>query len=105
MKDELVDLELLQDSAQLELGTRLWQEEHLARVLAIRQRYHEFIAGLGFTDLIFQLSPEQAVIPFSPRKLVFVNQYYFSKLEKLLVRMLKRGVATSYFASGPRGEF
>lgn len=106
MRDELVDLELLQDPAQMDLGTRLWQEEHLKRVLAIRQRYHDFILAKGFTDSIFYLGLEQAVIPFSARKLVFVNQYYFSKLEKLLVERLEaNGCDIVFLHQGPQGSF
>ena len=105
-RDELVDLNLLQDTARLDLGTRLWQEEHIQRVLAIRERYQDFISGLGFTDPIFYLGPEQAVIPFNPRKMVFVNQYYFSKLEKRLVEMLEEhGCDIVILHQGPEGSF
>ena len=106
MKDELADLSLLGDPTAAGLGTRLWQEEHLRRVLAIRQRYQEFIASLGFTDRIFYLEPASVRIPFSARKVVFANQYYFSDLEKHLVdRLEDHGCEIVFLHQGPQGSF
>jgi len=94
------------DAARLELNTRQWQEDYLKRVLDIRLRYREFIQKLGYTDKIFYLKPDAAVIPFSPRKLIFVNQYYFSKLEKHLVKMLEEaGCEILILHQGPQGSF
>lgn len=106
IQDELVDVDLLQDIAALDLGTRQWQEDHLKMVMAIRGRYRDFITRLGFTDRIFYLSPTAAQLPFSARKVVFVNQYYFSKLEKNLVDLLEeQGCDIVFLHLGPQGSF
>lgn len=89
MCDELVSVKRLTDEAFAELGTRLWQEEHLAKILNLRSRYRDFITGLGFSDRIFFQKPESYSNPYPAGQVIFVNQYYFSKLEKWLVQRLE----------------
>ncbi len=86
MKDEQVPLTALLDNPNL--NTREWQEEHIKRILAILARYEGFISEKGFTDAIFYLDMANLIPLIEPRKLVFVNQYYYSKLEKELIRKL-----------------
>lgn len=86
LKDELIEVEALKDSTQL--NTREWQEDRIQRALDILLRYEDFIKSKGFTDAIFYLDPQNMVLPQKVQKLIFVNQYYFSALEKLLIKSL-----------------
>lgn len=86
MRDEQVPLTALQNNP--DLNTREWQDEHIGRILAILERYESFICEKGFTDAVFYLDMDNLIRLDEPRKLVFVNQYYYSKLEKELIRRL-----------------
>ncbi len=106
MQDELVSVEYLAHEAPLEIAMREWQEEHLTRILDIRQRYLDFITRQGFTDKMFYLQPDAMRIPDSPCRVVFVNQYYFSALEKRIVRHLEeQGFEITIIHQGPQDSF
>ena len=86
LRDEQVPLAALKNNPNL--ITREWQEKHIDRVLAILARYEEFITKKGFTDAIFYLDLTNLIPLGEPQKLVFVNQYHYSKLEKELIKRL-----------------
>ncbi|HPF08268.1 MAG TPA: PD-(D/E)XK nuclease family protein [Candidatus Cloacimonadota bacterium] len=80
-------LQLQQELDQFNLNLRHWQEENIAIIADILMRYHEFITQKGFADRIFQASVDSAPMPFQGYRIIFVNQYYYSKLEQdLLLR-------------------
>jgi hypothetical protein len=66
-----------------------WQEEYLRRTLEIRLRYEGLLNRLGYTDPIFHHRAENISVPFSGRKVIFANQYYYSKLEKVILDTLE----------------
>lgn len=73
----------------LQLTLLAWQEDYLQRVLDIRQRYQKRLDALGLADPIFNRKAEAIRIPYTARRVVFVNQYYFSGLEKSLITSLE----------------
>ena len=86
MRDEQVPLTALQENPNL--NTREWQEEHIKLILDILARYEGFIGEKGFTDTVFYLGLDNLIPLNEPQKLIFVNQYYYSKLERELIRRL-----------------
>lgn len=72
------------------LYLRYWQEEYIQYVHAICNRYKEFIEALGFTDRIFQTGDQSWDLAPSGYRIVFVNQYYYSALEKELISLLEK---------------
>lgn len=80
-------LKELKDSGVFHL--QMWQETYLERILAIRADYFSYISALGFTDKIFYLQSQNFCIPYSGYQIVFVNQYYYSALDKALLSSLE----------------
>lgn len=78
--------DLLRLGEDKDLYLRAWQEDQIGRIHAILQRYLAFIANLGFTDAIFSYPINNLHVPFQGYRIVFVNQFYYSKLEQYLVR-------------------
>ncbi|MDD4099610.1 MAG: PD-(D/E)XK nuclease family protein [Candidatus Cloacimonetes bacterium] len=70
---------------QANLNLRIWQEENIARLSAILTRYHDFITNAGFSDRIFHQGAAFAQMPFTGHRIISVNQYYYSQLEKDLL--------------------
>jgi hypothetical protein len=112
--DELCD-EGVEAEALEELGCsgsfRLlaWQEEHVRLILKLRSRYRDFLASKGFTDRIFFYARERIAPPPGPRRYVFVNQYYYSKLEQALLDILEETgngivIISQGLASDPGGQ-
>ncbi|MBW6514602.1 MAG: PD-(D/E)XK nuclease family protein [Candidatus Syntrophosphaera sp.] len=66
-----------------------WQEEYLLKVLSIHSRYRDRLDQLGLTDPIFSTRASEVKVPCRGCRFVFVNQYYFSKLEKQLIKALE----------------
>lgn len=73
-----------------DLSLRDWQEQNIQRLIEIGTRYRQFIAGLGFEDLIFHSGATAAEIPFKDWCIICVNQYYYSKLEQSLLSECER---------------
>ena len=68
-----------------EMYLRAWQEEHIAHIAGILERYRLRIGELGFTDIIFSGSAADLQIPYRGYRIVLVNQYYYSKFEQELL--------------------
>ena len=68
---------------------QMWQETYLEKILQIRCDYQSYISALGFTDKIFYTKEESIVIPWENRQVIFVNQYYYSNIEKLICGKLE----------------
>jgi len=66
-----------------------WQDEYIQRIMAVRARYASFLAASGFTDPIFYTSAGRIQVPWQGRRFIFVNQYYYSKLEKRMLDALE----------------
>lgn len=90
LADECVDAEgLLSRHEQNEITLQDWQIINLQRLLEIRDQYQSYILARGFSDLIFDrriahLHPLPEVSHY-----VFVNQYYYSTLEKAIIAELE----------------
>lgn len=82
--------ELAQLIDKSELYLRQWQEQHISRIAQILQRYHELIQELGFDDRIFHPPLEQLSIPYQNYRIILVNQFYYSQLEKDLLGCLEQ---------------
>ena len=91
LNEELVDV----DSAitRLEsIGLELlnWQRAMWERFIRIKANYHEFLQNRGFDDALFthvlDLLQPQAIQDFI--SIHFVNQFYFTNLEKLIIDRL-----------------
>lgn len=104
--DECVDVEILANiDTNLQLTLLAWQEDYLQRVLDIRQRYQKRLDALGLADPIFNRKAEAIRIPYTARRVVFVNQYYFSGLEKSLITSLEEaGNEVLVLVQSPVGE-
>ncbi len=84
--DENLDVETLRNPRSLNHFNLLeWQEDYLSKVLEIRANYHELLCKLGVSDPMFFQSKDKASIVHTGIRYVFVNQYYYSKLEKSLI--------------------
>ena len=79
-------LEFQEQAAQRNLNLRLWQEDNIRRISDILLRYRSFISSHGFSDRIFHEGSDAAQIPFNGYRIICVNQFYYSKLEKALLR-------------------
>ncbi|MDY0151312.1 MAG: PD-(D/E)XK nuclease family protein [Candidatus Cloacimonas sp.] len=84
---EVDSLAELKDSGVFHL--QMWQEIYLERILQIRADYYSYITALGFTDKIFFLGKPSFYSPWQHYTIVFVNQYYYSALEKELITFLE----------------
>lgn len=90
MRDECISDSILTDAhMQNKLHLLVWQEEHIARLMLIKDRYHSLIQGMGFTDAIFWMGENHIRIPDRASRYVFVNQYYYSGLEIAMIRALE----------------
>lgn len=81
----------LEKLIELEMRMREWQEDHLIRLAQIVLRYKEFIGERGFTDKVFVSLPESTEIPFTGKRIMVINQYYYSPREEELLRRCKDG--------------
>ncbi len=90
LSDEEVDVESLDDLKNSGVFyLQMWQETYLERIQQIRRDYFNYISALGFTDKMFYLHKESIYIPWQNYRIVFVNQYYYSKLEVTLIHALE----------------
>lgn len=72
------------------LMLKQWQEKHIEQLSEIVQGYHRRLQDLGFTDRIFEYEPPQTPLPYQGYRIIFVNQYYYSKLETSLIESCAR---------------
>ena len=107
LAEELIDplsLGGLADSGSFYLQN--WQELHIEQILGIRERYVKLVQELGFTDKIFVSLETDLKIPWRGYKLVFVNQYYYSALERELIHALENsGNSVLIVWQGPSASF
>jgi hypothetical protein len=68
---------------------QMWQETYLERIMQIREDYQSYISALGFTDKLFYLHKDNFCIPWQDHKIVFVNQYYYSAMERQLISAIE----------------
>jgi len=85
---DVLEFGTLQD--RVELNLKGWQEKHIGHLCKIIHRYHQKIQAMGFSDRIFRMDPAQESIPFQDYRIIFVNQYYYSKREQELIRQCAR---------------
>lgn len=83
-----------------------WQEKSLIRIVDILNKYLQYVQALGFGDAIQYINEQHFEIPAQHRHYVFVNQYYFSKLEIALIRRLEAdGHKVTVLHQGPKDSF
>ncbi|MEN6445991.1 MAG: PD-(D/E)XK nuclease family protein [Candidatus Cloacimonas sp.] len=80
-------LEQLPDSGTFH--TQEWQEIYLQKIITIRNNYCKFIGSMGFSDAILYLLPENITVPWQGYNIYFINQYYYSALEKRQIKALE----------------
>lgn len=95
-----------EDSLAVELKLQEWQMESLVRCEEIASTYLELIHAKGFTDPIFSSSIRHIRLPEKPGNYVFVNQYYYSALEKHLIESLEQsGASILLLVQAPEDSF
>lgn len=103
LAEECVDADsLLTRMQNNEFSYQAWQMENLQRMLAIRKQYYAFITAKGYSDVIFDNTADNIRLPKNVKRFVFVNQYYYSRLELAIIEKLeaiKRQVIIIYQGS------
>lgn len=84
---EMETLEQLPNSGIMSMQE--WQEKYLEKIIAIRNNYFQFISSLGFSDAIFYLKSENIIVPWQGCEVIYINQYYYSALEKKQIEALE----------------
>ena len=104
--DEGVDSQILRDlPGRAQMTLLNWQEDYLRRVLEIRGRYQAILEALACSDPIFTWNAANLRVPFSGKRVIFVNQYYYSRLEKALLAALEQaGNEVLALVQAPEGE-
>lgn len=90
LAEECVDAEeLLKRMENLEFSYQEWQLENYSRMLAILKQYKEFISAKEYTDFVFDQDISNLHLPSEIKRYVFVNQYYYTGLEKAVISQLE----------------
>lgn len=86
LADELDQARLLAADADL----LSWQKLTYDALLKIKRQYHNLIESKGFSDAVFLLKPELLNLGLlqDVRRVYFVNQFYYTTLEKNLINRL-----------------
>jgi hypothetical protein len=89
LAEEQVDAEhLLARIESFEVFCQEWQVINYSRMLAILGQYRDFIAAKGFTDAILDKRIAHIHLSEGIRRFIFVNQFYYSKLERSIINHL-----------------
>jgi len=83
----LSDLEEMANSGAFPMQE--WQEIYLQKILNIRSNYQKYINALGFSDTIFYLNADNISVPWQNCDIYYINQYYYSGLEKQQIKALE----------------
>ncbi len=100
LAEECVDADnLLVRMDKLDFDFQPWQYENYNSMLRIRKQYQEFITNKGYTDKIFDLDLSNIRLPKEITRFVFVNQFYYTNLEKAIISAItdKQNTAIIYF--------
>jgi len=90
LAEECVDAEnLLKRMVDNDFSYQQWQLENYQRMLAIRNQYQDFITAKGYTDFIFDQHISNLHLPLDTKRYVFVNQYYYTKLEQTIIEQIE----------------
>ncbi|PKN73622.1 MAG: hypothetical protein CVU50_02595 [Candidatus Cloacimonetes bacterium HGW-Cloacimonetes-3] len=84
---EVESLSQLKDSGVFYM--QMWQETYLERIMQIREDYQSYISALGFTDKLFYVHEDSFCIPWQGCRITFVNQYYYSAMERQLIHAIE----------------
>ena len=87
------------------LYLQVWQEEFWQRILEIRKRFRSQAEELGFSDKIFLSGESIDHNPFQYQRYVFVNQFYYSALEKQMISSLEASGADVIILFQGEGEW
>ena len=68
-----------------------WQIEQFRQLVLIRDQYRAFISARGFSDNLFIRTRDNIShqFPQSADRFVFVNQFYYSRLEKEIIETIR----------------
>lgn len=68
-----------------------WQQQTWQQLLNLKSSYRDYIARKGFEDIIYLYQPDRINLKQIQEfeRIVFVNQFYYTGLEKLLIRQLQ----------------
>jgi len=80
--------DLLRRMDALDFDFQPWQYDNYKRMMQIRGQYQSFITQKGYTDAIFDLELANIHLPNEIKRFVFVNQLYYTKLEKELLNAI-----------------
>ncbi len=81
---------LLEASSIPSFYLQIWQEEYIDRILALRERYRQYIQAKGFDDRIFVYGSVPPQFAPAITGYTFVNQYYYSALERSLIETMEK---------------
>lgn len=80
-----------------------WQEEYIRHILELRKRYADYVHACGFEDKIFLYYNTAAQFPAAYQRFIFVNQYYYSALEKNLIQQMEgSGIFVQIISQGSK---
>ncbi len=102
--EELVQEDIESKFSILDTEILNWQSDTFRRLKSIKSRYQALISSKGFEDLIFVYRSENIRLEelSAFRHVVFVNQFYYTKLEKAIIRaMLAAGKRVTIYYQLP----
>ncbi len=108
--EELRDEEIIPETIAEILSSKLvetspWQLTHLDRLIEIKQSYKVYIKNKGLTDKIFLLDSYIDTYAYSYDKIVFVNQVYYSGLERRIIKELSSKISVELLFFGSEKYF
>jgi len=102
LQDECVDILTIEEKLISQGFLAQWQQDTWSDLFFIYQEYRAFLDNTAFTDRVFIGFHENNIVLNSfldkYEKFVFVNQYYFSKTEKEIIKKIsnKRKIEIFY---------
>jgi len=90
--EELIDEDKINPEKFSDYGAEFseWQEKTFSRLKSIKTNFKKYLDNKGFNDIIFLYKPAQLnFYHFNNfKRLVIVNQFYYTKLEKKIIKEL-----------------
>jgi len=88
-EEQIEAADLLFRLENYELSCQEWQLQNFRQMLKIRTQYQQFLSVKGFSDKIFDLDLKHFLHPKDASRIVFANQFYYTKLERALINKLE----------------
>ncbi len=90
--EEMIADEDIADLLSQKLSARNWQQKSFRSLQKIKENYYELLQKKGFNDQIFCRNIAKIKSKNNYKKIIVVNQFYFTKLEKAIIEMMKEKV-------------